>query len=174
MFSLLHSLAGFFSWILILSFKDFFWEIRNPLHWWGFFLFGTILALNAKRIDGFRQSIRNKMAAILLVSALLVFLYYIFKMPQGWSQFAAALQYVMVYMILGGVTFLFWSGRAWPPLIWLSASTYPIYLYHRIFIEVLEKNLSHALVFAGTLICCVLFIKLSRIVFGRRSKFLFG
>jgi len=166
--------AGFFSWILMLSFKDFFWEIRNPFHWWGFFFFGATLALNTKRIEVLEQSLRNKMAVTLLASALLAFLYYIFKMPQGWSQSAAALQYVMVYMILGGVTFLFWSGSARSPLIWLSALTYPIYLYHRIFIEVLEKYLSPALVFAGTLICCVLFIKLSKIVFGRRAKFLFG
>lgn len=167
-------LTGFLSWILILSFQDLFWEIRNPFHWWGFFFFGSVLALNAKHIVFLEASIRNKMATALLSCALLVFLYYTIKLPQGWSQPAAALQYVMVYLILGGATLLFWSGRVSPLLIWLSSSTFPIYLYHRFFIEVLEKYFSPSLVFAGTIICCVLFIKISNIVFGRRSKLLFG
>ena len=166
--------AGFFSWMLMLSFKDFFWEIRNPFHWWGFFFFGAILALNAKRIDVLHQSRCNKIAVSLLAFALLAFLYYIFKMPQGWSQPAAALQYIMVYLILGGVTFLFWSGRAWAALIWLSASTYPIYLYHRFFIEIFEKYFSALLVFALTLLSCIIFIQLSKMVFGKISKNLFG
>jgi fucose 4-O-acetylase-like acetyltransferase len=167
-------MGGILSWLLFLAFREFFWEIRSPLHWWGFFFFGAVLGKNSESLAKINRVNRDIFGISLLIVAGIPFLIYTLFFSTDWSRPNVFLQYFMIYFILAGVTLLFWSRKLWMPLVWLSAATYPIYLYHRFFIKILENDFSTIIVFIGSLLCCILFVLITRRVFSRFSKIIFG
>jgi len=118
--------GGFWYW------NDFFWHVRNPALWAGYFVTGWYLRVHAETITRFVQSFRPQLLAsamgLTLCCAILLAFESTGALPHSLVQLTA---WVGVYGILG-VLFLGAWGRQ-TRSIWLtriSDLTYTIYLFH--------------------------------------------
>lgn len=108
---------------------NFFWEIRNPLHSWHFFLAGWLVRLHWQPLRDFFR--RNR--AQMVVAALAGVLVYAVAMISPQPPSSRLYRTVYTFAVLGLI--LAWVGeRPVPAFVrFLSESTYAIFLYHRVF-----------------------------------------
>jgi peptidoglycan/LPS O-acetylase OafA/YrhL len=114
----------------LLSVGDLWWEIRNPLRWWGYFLAGWVLSEQRARMSKLPTRIRHMAGISILGIAGGIFCGYACCLPPGWSRHSVAMQYVMIYAVLLGTALTAWDAPCRPFVRWLSEASYPIYLYH--------------------------------------------
>ena len=129
--------GGFWYW------NDFFWHVRNPALWAGYFVTGWYLRVHAETIKDFVQSFRPRLLAsatgLTLCCATLLAFESTGALPHFLVQLTA---WVGVYGILG-VLFLSASGRQ-TRSIWLtriSDLTYTIYLFHLFVLYPIRKSI---------------------------------
>lgn len=113
----------------------FFWELRSPLRWWGYFLAGWVTARHLPRIGALSHRAVHAYGrgALLILAGL--FACYAVTQPLHFTRLGGAMQYAAIYATIGGIFFSA-LGRAQHPLVrWLSQASYPTYLYHPFFIS---------------------------------------
>jgi peptidoglycan/LPS O-acetylase OafA/YrhL len=114
----------------LLSVGDLWWEIRNPLRWWGYFLAGWVMSEQRLRISELPARLRQLAGWWILGIAAVIVCYYVHFLPPVWSRQSVAMQYVMIYAVLLGTALTAWDAPCRPFVRWLSEASYPIYLYH--------------------------------------------
>jgi peptidoglycan/LPS O-acetylase OafA/YrhL len=162
----------------IISFGGFFWQIRSPFRWWGYFFAGWVVAAHFAALEQLTAVQRRRLGSAALAVAVTVFLYFVLALPSSWSPQAAALGYVGIYAIVSGLFMLTLGSSDVPAVRWLSEATYPIYLYHYFIIAVAHRWLAaplrdpaaFVLGFAGS----VGLVYLGRKVLGRHARLLIG
>jgi peptidoglycan/LPS O-acetylase OafA/YrhL len=121
-------------WVL-----DFFWHVRSPLLWWGYFLLGWSLRLNEEALRAFVAPRRRALLALAAIAAAGLTLTSSLggAQPPVWVRTAIWLD---VYAILALVA-LAASGLCATPgwMRTLSDATYTIYLYHLFFVLAVQK-----------------------------------
>ncbi len=154
-----------------------YWEFRNPLRWWGYYFAGWAAAAiffgkpelptHKLRKAGFRACAAMAAGAFALA-----------QVPAApWAPFAAGtLQYVFIYAAIGVVALSPPASKPRPTFQWLSAATYPIYLYHIFFVELGRRWWgwsgfpSQFTTFAFALAGSVGLVALARTLFGHRAR----
>ncbi|MBP1686977.1 MAG: Acyltransferase family [Deltaproteobacteria bacterium] len=121
---------GLLSEMSIIAFDGFFWQIRSPFLWWGYFFAGWVVAPHFATLEQLTALRRRRIGIAALAVAVTVFLCYVLALQSSWSPQMAALGYVGIYSIIGGLFMLTLGSSAMPAVRWLSEATYPIYLYH--------------------------------------------
>jgi len=108
---------------------NFFWEIRNPLHSWHFFLAGWLVRLHWQPL---RDLFRRNRAQVVVAAVAGIFVYAVAMRAE---QLAASRLYRTVYTFSVIALILAWFGerRVPAPVRFLSESTFAIFLYHRFF-----------------------------------------
>ena len=130
--------GGFWYW------NDFFWHVRNPLLWAGYFMMGWWLRIHSEAITSFIQAYRPRIlsSAVVLVLACAAVLAFESSgsLPHGVIQLTA---WVGVYSILLLLFISAW-GRT-TRSIWLarvSDLTYTVYLFHLFVLYPIRRNVS--------------------------------
>ncbi|MBI1816107.1 MAG: acyltransferase [Deltaproteobacteria bacterium] len=120
----------------------YFWNLRNPLRWLGYFVAGCWAAQHVAWIVTVRRGPRIIASLGLLGTAVVLSLALAYPPGTSWQSWQswqswidrATLEYAVIYASVLG---LFLLAMDWPeqPIVrWLSDATYPIYLYHFFFI----------------------------------------
>lgn len=172
--------GGFWYW------NDFFWHVRNPLLWGGYFVTGWWLRIHSESISRFVQRFRARIglcavALVLVCSGLLI-------LESGGAISHEIIQltaWLCVYSILFLLLIIAW-GRT-TRSVWLarvSDLTYTIYLFHLFVLYPLRKNVEgftqgfDPLVLLGTAAISLgipFFIALGlRRLFGEKTRFWIG
>jgi peptidoglycan/LPS O-acetylase OafA/YrhL len=133
---------GLLSEMSIISFDGFFWQIRNPFRWWGYFFAGWVIALHFGALEQLTAVRRRRIGGVALAVAVTVFLYFVLALPTSWTAQVAALGYIGIYSIVGALFMLTFGSADVPAVRWLSEATYPIYLYHYFIIAVVHRWLA--------------------------------
>ena len=163
----------------------FFWHVRNPLLWWGYFLLGWWIRLHYGPIRGWITQRRVPLMVGLAV-AIVVFTGYATSgigAPQTVSVRAAT--WIDIHAILAFVFVATCGRRVAPrPVRTIADATYAIYLFHLFFIYAVEDFMRPAenqldLVFVATtwsagLIGSLALIRLARTLLGERSRDIVG
>jgi membrane-bound acyltransferase YfiQ involved in biofilm formation len=162
----------------IIPFGGFFWQIRSPLRWWGYFFAGWVVAPHFTALEQLTAVQRRRIGVAALAVAVSVFLYFMLALPSSWSPQMAALGYVGIYGILGGLFMLTLRSSDVPAVRWLSAATFPIYLYHYFIIAVVHRWLAAPLrnpaAFVLGVAGSVGLVYGGRKVLGRHARLLIG
>jgi surface polysaccharide O-acyltransferase-like enzyme len=156
---------------------SFFWLIRNPLFWAGFFLIGWMLRLHYAPIAALVSS--QRVLFVVGFAAIVCALGAIIAFPpsQAWVRPAT---WLSIHAICG-LLFVAGCGRATTstPLAQLSDASYAIYLYHLFFVLPLlpffrvpcEFSLSAiAVPWLGGMLGSLLVVAVARRVLGERSR----
>jgi len=169
---------GLLSELSIIGFDDFFWRIRSPLLWWGYFFAGWVVALHFAALERLIPLQRRRIGAVGLAVAMTVFLYFVLALPSSWTAQGAALGYVEIYSIIGGILLLTLGSSEIHAVRWLSEATYPLYLYHYFIIAVVHHWLATPLrnpaAFALGVAGSVGLVHGGRKVLGRHARLLIG
>ncbi len=157
-----------------------FWQIRNPLRWWGYVLAGWLVAANKRRLEQLGQAGRRRVGVALLACVAAAYLYYcVYLPPPYWSRTALVLQCVTIYGVIGGTFVLFFNGPQYGVVRLISDMTYPIYLYHLFFVESAWRFADalqirrHGPAFAAGLACVGIVYGAQRLL-GRYARMLVG
>ena len=163
--------GGFWYW------NDFFWHVRNPALWAGYFFAGWYIRVHAETINPFIQSFRPQLIAfatglVLCCAAVLAF-ESTGALPHSLVQLTA---WIGVYGILAALFFSA-SGRQ-TRSIWLTRTsdlTYTIYLFHLFILYPIREKIGLSaegfdpFVFIGTV--AVSFLVPFALALGLRSLF---
>lgn len=156
-----------------------FWELRNPLRWWGYFFAGWLSRPIFARLPTFPRSLRLGvgLAALLLPAAAFLHALEAGTMTQGLvpgtlvilNNYGA----ILAMALLGSLASGGWLVR------WVSEATYPLYLYHFFVIQlVLRASLSDLaaipVAFAVSLVTTSLVVALARRVLGASARVVLG
>ena len=127
--------AGLLPLTEALGLDAFFWEVRNPIRWLGYYLVGHATRNLADRGIGPSPVVRAWLGAAALAGPALS-LSLALAEPPGPTGFPGAMvQYASNYGTIAAILLL-GSARPVPPGVrWLSGATYPIYLYHIFFVQ---------------------------------------
>jgi surface polysaccharide O-acyltransferase-like enzyme len=123
----------------------FFWNQRNPLRWWGYFVAGWCLANYAGVVSRLSPRARTMAGAVLLGVALGCSLAAVAVLPPGKSTVWVSIEYLNIYACILGLFLLAFDWPDVPGVRWLSEATYPIYLYHFFFISLFRVFLADSL-----------------------------
>lgn len=162
----------------------FFWTIRNPLRWWGYYVAGWLLAGQRHRVIALGKRGR-RFIGVAAEIGVLALLGIAFLTSRNRTPAWVVSEYVRIYLCIPGIVLLAWDSPEYRPVRWLSEATYPIYLYHFFFI------LPYASLYLGgggtavfgtpsldrfvlALGGVVLFIALARRLLGRHARILIG
>ncbi len=180
---------GLLSELVVIWFTaPFFWNQRNPLRWWGYFVAGWCVAEHIGAVRKVSARTRGRLGVVLLAIALSGSLAAVLTLPPGKSIAWVTIEYVNIYACVLGLFFLTFDCPVAPGVRWLSEATYPIYLYHAFFIGLfqvflagrLEQQLAvpllgqHTLAFAGGLSGALLVVWTGRRLLGRHARLLIG
>ncbi|MFN8626320.1 MAG: acyltransferase [Candidatus Binatia bacterium] len=169
---------GLLSEMAIVPLGDFFWRIRSPLLWWGYFFAGWAVAPHVSALERLSAPRRRRIGVAALAAAATVFLYFVLALPASWTPQAALLGYVTIYSIVGGLFMLALGSAAMPVVRWLSEATYPIYLYHYFIIAVAHRWLAPPLRNPAAFVLGVAgsigLVYTARKVLGRHARLLIG
>jgi surface polysaccharide O-acyltransferase-like enzyme len=142
--SLVYALTGFFvanQWWVDAAGRDpldFYWHVRSPLMWWGYFLVGWAARLNAPALAALTAPRRGALCAAAGAAVAVLMLATAAESALGWLG-ARTAGWLGVYAILAliAIAASYWeSPPAW--LRSLSDATYTIYLYHLFFVLALQ------------------------------------
>lgn len=136
---------GFFTIKAPLGAGPFFWNLRNPLRWWGYFVAGWCLANYAGVVSRLSRRTRTTVGAALLGVALGCSLTAVAVLPPGKSTIWVSIEYLNIYACILGLFLLAFDWPDVPGVRWLSETTYPIYLYHFFFISLFRVFLADSL-----------------------------
>jgi surface polysaccharide O-acyltransferase-like enzyme len=167
--------------------SGFFWRARNPLRWWSYFLAGWVLAMHIRYIEQMRPAPRRGLGVAALVLVALTFSWVTLFLDSPRAGFGPILQYVAIYGIIAGIFLLTFDGLERPWIRSLSDNTYPIYLYHFLFIWLYRQFLSgwmyeiglpspliDAMVFASGWFGALLVVHAGRRLLGRHAPLVIG
>jgi peptidoglycan/LPS O-acetylase OafA/YrhL len=121
----------------------FFWELRNPLRWWGYFFAGWLARPACAALITLPRSQRVSLgvAALLLPAAS-----FAYTLRAGGATLGLAPAALVLLNNYGAILGMLLLGSVAPqlrPVRWLSGATYPLYLYHLFVVQlVLEAPLS--------------------------------
>ena len=161
----------------LVSIGGLWWEIRNPLRWWGYFFAGWVVSEQRPRVA--RLPIRHRRLAGLMLLAAAGGIYggYACCLPPGWSSHAAAMQYAMIYGLLLGTALVAWDASGRPLVRWLSEASYPIYLYHFFIVMLMRQfaaGLSDLAVFGVASVTTAIGVAGMRWACGPRARLIIG
>ncbi len=175
---------GLLSEMWILPVGDFlgqppiFWAFRSPFRWWGYFFGGWLFARYLEGVEGLSVSVRRWSGVCLLALLASVFAYYLLALPGGWSQKTGALQYIAIYCAVLGIVMTVFEWREHPLSRKLSDATYPIYLYHYFFIEIIRHLVlgpaQNTAAFVAGCSGAALVVYVGRRLFGRYAWLVIG
>jgi len=115
----------------------FFWHIRDPLLWWGYFLLGWVLRLHHEPVRRFVTSHRGALVAAAVAAVGLLAL-----LMNGYpgSAWVGAFQWLCIYAIIA-LVFVATCGRGkpWRAVAVLADATFAIYLFHIFFLYASEE-----------------------------------
>lgn len=172
--------GGFWYW------NDFFWHVRNPLLWGGYFVMGWWLRVHSEAISGFVQPFRYRIVLFALILTSVCAALLAFESSGALSHEIVQLTaWVGVYSILFLLLMVAW-GRT-TRSVWLariSDMTYTVYLFHLFVLYPLRKNVEgftegfDPMILLGTAavsFAVPFFIALTlRRLFGERTRFWIG
>ncbi|MBI4518406.1 MAG: acyltransferase [Deltaproteobacteria bacterium] len=143
------SLAGRDAFVALMTRSDQlgYWQFRSPLHWWGYFLSGWMVARHGERWRGLigRRAIPMGAGILSGAVALAAVEATLLARNSAGSALAASVRYAICYGSIAAVMLLFASTKSVPPgVVTLSRLTYPIYLYHLFFIDAARAGLPPA------------------------------
>lgn len=157
----------------------FFWSVRHPLRWWGYYCAGMLATGLFRRLEEQKFKVRCLLAVC--SSALCVTVLVLRVLAEPSSGAAAALQLGLIYATIAAL--ITW-GTVVPPagfVTWLSDATYPIYLYHLFPARVLPKLVpdwpslaARGRVFVASLLVSVLFVWIARRLLRTKARVLLG
>jgi peptidoglycan/LPS O-acetylase OafA/YrhL len=157
---------------------DFYYEMRSPGRWWGFFLAGWLVAMHGSRISAWSWPCRRNWALGVGALALGLFGGCVWFLPAAWSQAGAAVWYPMVYLLLVGAALLVWDRPVPALLRWLSEASYPIYLYHYFAVALVQRSgigaWRHTVTFALSLAAATAVVLVGRRVLGPHARKVLG
>ena len=117
---------------------DFYWHLRNPLMWWGYFLVGWLARLQVAALAAFvapRRAALGALAAAAVAGLTLAAA----GEPALPRLLARTASWLDVYAILALIALAASAWRSPPPwLRILSDATYTLYLYHLFFVLTLQ------------------------------------
>jgi surface polysaccharide O-acyltransferase-like enzyme len=156
-----------------------FWEVRNPMRWWGYFLAGWVIAEHRGTIARLAPAARLAIGLGLLAATAITLAVFLLLPVTPWSRLVGALQYCGVYGLTGGIFLLSFDRPPRRVVRYLSEATYPLYLYHFFFIDAV---LYHAwptfdrriLAFVAATTGAMAVLILGRRLFGARARWLIG
>lgn len=160
--------------------RGFFWELRNPLRWWGYFLSGWHLSIWYAPIQALGVATPRRLGKALLVLVACAFGYYLFTLQAGWGRSRAILQYFVIYATIFGILLSSHGSRERGWVRFFSEATYPIYLYHFFFIEVARQGLrvSHPMerlvLYVCGLVGALVVVVGGRRLLGHRARWVIG
>jgi surface polysaccharide O-acyltransferase-like enzyme len=131
--------------------QDFYWHLRNPLLWWGYFFVGWWLRLEHARIEAWLAPRRAGIAAAL--AAAVAALTWAGSEASGVARLVArTAAWLDVYAILAFVGVA--AGLATAPrwLRPLSDATYAVYLFHLFFLYAAQEALGASARGAGSVL----------------------
>ncbi len=132
-------LTGLLCELGVISGHSWFWDARDPLRWWGYFLAGWLLAGRVDTVRAWGVGVRRRVGAALFGIVIALCLVAAWASPEGQGPTWMALEYLRLYALVFGVFLLAFDARERAAVRWLSAATYPIYLYHFFFIGVYRE-----------------------------------
>ncbi len=110
----------------------FYWHLRNPLLWWGYFAVGWWLRLHHERIGAWLSGRRAPLGALGLLA--LALLTAILALP-GPLLLVRSAAWLHVWMLIATVVVLAGGERRVPaPIARASDATYAVYLFHLFFV----------------------------------------
>jgi peptidoglycan/LPS O-acetylase OafA/YrhL len=182
--SLAWPLFGLF-WVLgllgemwLIPFGNFYWQVRSPFRWWGYFFAGWVAEQHFGVLQGLATARCRRIGVAALAVAGTVFLYYALALPPSWSRETAVLQYLGIYGIVIGLFMLTLHSSDVPLVRWLSEATYPIYLYHYFIIATVHRwpsaPLRDAAAFVLACVGSVALVHVGRKALGRHARLLIG
>lgn len=118
---------------------SWFWDARDPLRWWGYFLAGWLMAGQVDTVRAWGVGVRRRLGGALFGIVLALCVVAAWVSPAGQGPTWMALEYLRLYAFVFGVFLLAFDARECGAVRWLSTATYPIYLYHFFFIGVYRE-----------------------------------
>lgn len=113
----------------------FYWEFRSPLRWWGFFIFGWVLAGHYPLVRRLSPRSARTIGIAALTILVALFVYYATALPPRYTPAGGVVHYAVIYCTLTSVFFFGLGAPEHASVRWLSDATYPLYLYHPFFIS---------------------------------------
>ncbi len=172
--------GGLLSEMNVIRLDLWFWNLRNPLRWWGYFFAGWVAAQHVLKIEAAAPAHRRRLAAALLgLTAVSVSVYAAVLVP-GWSRAAAVLNYLAIYGLTLGIFLGSWDLAPGPAVRLLSDATYPVYLYHWFFVDIARRLTiqdmypRHALSFVLGLAGSFALVSVGRRVLGTYARLVIG
>ncbi|MFQ5418065.1 MAG: acyltransferase, partial [Myxococcota bacterium] len=160
----------------------FFWHLRNPLLWWGYFLLGWLIRLHYETIQRWIGERRGLLVAGFAVAVAACTWFATSGDKDVTTRVAMWLE---IHAVLG-LLFAATCGlpRAPGPIRAIADATYAIYLFHLFFIYAVEDFMRPATnrfdgafisaAWFGGLIGSLLLIRLARFALGSRSRDVIG
>jgi surface polysaccharide O-acyltransferase-like enzyme len=116
---------------------SFFWYLRSPLVWWGYFLLGWMIRLHH---DTVRRWITSRRGSFLAATTLAVLACTWFASSEGRSEWVRAAMWLDIHAILAFVFVATCGRRSAPaPVTVLSDATFAIYLLHLFFVYAAKR-----------------------------------
>jgi peptidoglycan/LPS O-acetylase OafA/YrhL len=157
---------------------DLWWELRNPVRWWGYFFLGWVGAVRQESLRRLSDACRARFAWAAVQLGGLMWAIYLFFLPPSWSPTSAAVQYIMIYCVVIAIFLLAWDWSERPTIRWLSEASYPIYLYHYFLIVMVAQRVDDlvrdTVAFAFGCVGSVVLVVIERKLLGRYARLLFG
>lgn len=157
----------------------FFWELRNPLRWWGYFFAGWLARPACAALLSLSRSEKARLALVALLLPTAAFFYTLGAggVTLGWVPGA-----LVLLNNYGAILALLLLGSLAPesrPVRWLSGATYPLYLYHLFAVQLvlalpLSDLAAFPLAFVAGVLATSLFIAGARRVLGSLAPVVTG
>jgi peptidoglycan/LPS O-acetylase OafA/YrhL len=166
---------------------SFFWHLRNPFLWAGYFVLGWWVRLHREAIVGAlarnrRQWVGGTLVAWLLLATSLAF-------SSAMTRMVISSTAWLTIFVSVALVFVVSAGRDLPAALrpalgWLSDASYPLYLFHLFFLSLVapEMSMDRGQFEAGKLLAVwgcgvvgpIALLGLGRKLLGSRSRLLFG
>jgi peptidoglycan/LPS O-acetylase OafA/YrhL len=177
-------IAGWLCRVGIEPLHGFFWTMRDPLRWWGFFVAGWCVAAWLASVPARRHLVRTGGIAVLGAVAVLgvVAAMYLSRLaPSDWVwPPSGTLGYVVTYALILGVVGSAMDAAEHPAVRFVSAASYPVYLYHTAFVDAgralipLRGLIGFVPVFTFACLGSFALVAVGRAVLGRWSAVILG
>lgn len=149
---------------------NLYWQMRLPLHWWGYFLVGWAAAPLWPRIASLGRRRRLLLCAAFWAVVLAFAAYLTLWKAPVMGRPVRALNYPVVYAVIFGIMVGTAASAGNRVVRWLSGASYPIYLYHFFFIMVARsafgsgdweaRTLTWAVGLGGAVLFCLAGVRL--------------
>lgn len=129
-------LIGFLNWTESLFYgHNFFWNVRDPFRWSGYFLFGWFLHRHWRAVACMAPTVLLGARSLLAVMVLLYAAYLFGQERHAWNAGIAGASYLVNYAIILAIFLLTMNAPGTAFVRWLSERSYAIYLYHFFFLS---------------------------------------